>query len=263
MQLLSSKTNLLTTQLNARKTARLLKTRSKLQQEYYISPWLIRLAYPIARYFLLPWYFGKIIVTGQENIPQNGPVIVAPTHRSRWDAIVTPFAVGRFVSGRDLHFMVSSSEMTGLQGWLIKNLGGFPVEVGRADISSFRNSVEILSQAKMLTIFPEGGIFQDTQIHRFKEGLARIALQVDSSYANIGVQILPVSIHYSDIYPHKGTDIYVDIASPLKVADYNGESSRDNAKRLTVDLQTTISTMYDRRVAQTTPTKNPNRVDLI
>ena len=90
-----------------------------------VSSWLTRLVYPLGCYVVMPLFFGKIEVTGQENIPKTDPVIVAPTHRSRWDALIIPYAVGKLVSGRDLRFMVSANEVKGLQGWFIKRLGGF------------------------------------------------------------------------------------------------------------------------------------------
>ena len=90
-----------------------------------VSPWLARLIYPLGCYVVLPVYFGRITVSGQENIPRTGPVIVAPTHRSRWDALIVPYAVGRLASGRDLHFMVSANETRGVQGWFISRMGDF------------------------------------------------------------------------------------------------------------------------------------------
>jgi 1-acyl-sn-glycerol-3-phosphate acyltransferase len=52
-----------------------------------VSPWLTSLFYPLGHYIVLPFYFGKIEITGQEHLPKDGPVILAPTHRSRWDAL--------------------------------------------------------------------------------------------------------------------------------------------------------------------------------
>ena len=91
-----------------------------------ISPWMARILYPLGCYLVLPLFFGKIQINGQENIPLQDPVIVAPTHRSRWDAFIVPYAIGRLVSGRDLRFMVSANEVTGFQGWVIRRMGGFP-----------------------------------------------------------------------------------------------------------------------------------------
>ncbi|MFM6202717.1 MAG: 1-acyl-sn-glycerol-3-phosphate acyltransferase, partial [Dolichospermum sp.] len=59
-------------------------------RNWRVSPWLMPVAYFLGRYIVLPSFFRDIKVTGRENIPRNGPVILAPTHRSRWDSLVLP-----------------------------------------------------------------------------------------------------------------------------------------------------------------------------
>ncbi|HEY9812864.1 MAG TPA: 1-acyl-sn-glycerol-3-phosphate acyltransferase, partial [Candidatus Sericytochromatia bacterium] len=88
----------------------------------HVVSWLKSIVYPVSRYGLLPFYFSRIEVTGQENLPTEGAVILAPTHRARWDAFVVPYATGPYVTGRDLRFMVSANEMEGLQGWFVQRL---------------------------------------------------------------------------------------------------------------------------------------------
>jgi len=104
-----------------------------------INPCLIRFCYFLGNYLVLPAFFSKITVTGQENIPLTGGVILAPTHRSRWDALILPYAVGRLVTRRDLRFMVSANEMKGVQGWFIRRLGGFPVNTDHPGMGSSYN----------------------------------------------------------------------------------------------------------------------------
>ena len=213
--------------------------------KYQVSPWLISPLYFLGQHIVLPFYFGDIEVTGKENIPKQEPVIIAPTHRSRWDAIIMAYGAGRLVSGRDLRFMVSVDEMKGLQGSFIKRLGGFPVDTKRPGISSLRHSVELLCDNEMLVIFPEGTIYRDTQVKSLKEGIARIALQAQSSQPEQDVKILPVSIHYSHSFPRWGTKIKVDIAKPLNVVDYNSASTKQNSKQLTADLESTLKAIYN------------------
>ena len=83
------------------------------------SSWLASLVYPLGRYLVVPFYFGRVKVIGRENLPRSGPVILAPTHRSRWDAVMIPYAAGHDITGRHLRFMVSADEVRGLQGWFI------------------------------------------------------------------------------------------------------------------------------------------------
>ena len=210
-----------------------------------ISPWLARILYPVGCYLVLPLFFGKITITGQENIPRQDPVIIAPTHRSRWDALIVPYALGRLASGRDLRFMVSENEVKGVQGWVIRRMGGFPVNTERPQLSSLRHSVKLLKQnQEMLVIFPEGGIYHDREIHSLKRGVALIALQAETDKFNRRVKILPVGIRYSKPYPSWGTEVKVDIGSPLTVTDYLDSSLRKSSQKLTLALQENLRNLY-------------------
>lgn len=226
-------------------------TAAKDQVKSRISPWLIRLVYPLGYWIVLPLYFGRLIITGQEHIPKTGPVIIAPTHRSRWDALIIPYAVGRMVSGRDLRFMVTASEVAGLQGWFIRRLGGFPIDIKHPRSSSLEHSIEVLKQGEMLVIFPEGGIFQDTQVHPLKRGVARIALDVQSQQPKCGIKILPVTIEYSQPLPSWGTDVQVNIGSPIDVATYDTTTIKSSSQTLTQDLESRLKEMFQGKLKQT------------
>jgi 1-acyl-sn-glycerol-3-phosphate acyltransferase len=210
-----------------------------------VSPWLAKLLYPLGCYLVIPGFFGKIEIFGQENIPRQDPVIVAPTHRSRWDAFIVPYAIGRLVSGRDLRFMVSANEVKGIQGWVIRRMGGFPVDTERPQLNTVRHSIELLkSNQEMLVIFPEGGIFNDYQIHPLKRGVAAIALQAETSKSEMGVKILPVGIRYSKPYPTWGSNVRVDIGVPITVKEYSSKSLRQSSQKLTAALQESLEQLY-------------------
>jgi 1-acyl-sn-glycerol-3-phosphate acyltransferase len=210
-----------------------------------ISPWLARILYPLVTYVVVPRFFGQIEITGQENIPTKNPVIIAPTHRSRWDALIIPYAMGRMVSGRDLRFMVSANEVKGLQCWFIKRMGGFPVNAERPGASSVRHSIELLEDDAMLVIFPEGGIFRDRQLHPLKRGVAKIALDVAAEEPETEVNILPVSLQYSDAYPSWGAKVKVDIGQPLNVAEYLEASLRSSSQKLTRALESRLKQLHE------------------
>ena len=211
-----------------------------------ISRWLAPLAYYLGTYVVIPRFFGKITITGQENIPTKNPLIIAPTHRSRWDALLVPYAVGKLVSGRYTRFMVSANEVKGIQGWFILRLGGFPVDTEKPGIESLRYSIDLLEDDEMLTIFPEGNIFRDRQVHSLKRGIARIALDVATDKPGTEVNILPVSLRYSDPFPSWGADVQIDIGEPLNAAEYlNSSSLRRSSQKLTADLEQRLKKLYE------------------
>ena len=217
-----------------------------------ISPWLARLLYPLGSKVVLPAFFNKITVTGQANIPEKNPVIVAPTHRSRWDALLVPYAMGRMVSGRDMRFMVSINEVSGLQGWFIRRMGGFPVNPARPTAGSLQHSIELLQDDEMLVIFPEGAIFRDRittteverQVQPLKRGVARIALDVVDQNPDTEVNIIPVSIRYSEAIPQWGADVWIEIGKPINAAEYLEESVRRASINLTKALQEQLQQLH-------------------
>lgn len=207
--------------------------------ESRISPWLTPIAYGLGCWFVLPSYF-QIEVTGQENLPKEGAVILAPTHRARWDSLLVPYATGRFVTGRDLRFMVTADEVKGIQGWFIRRLGGFPVNPRNPAIASLRYGVEVLQNREMLVIYPEGNIFRDSKLHPLKPGLARIALQAEASRPQLDMKIVPIHLRYEQPFPKRGCKVKIQIGKPIEVATYSQGSVKQKAQQLTQDLENVL-----------------------
>jgi 1-acyl-sn-glycerol-3-phosphate acyltransferase len=204
------------------------------------SPWLTPIAYPLACRILLPAYFRQIEVIGRHNLPTSGPAILAPTHRSRWDALLMGYAAGRWVTGRDLRFMVSANEVSGVQGWFIRRLGGFPLNPDKPSIASLRHGLEILLNGEVLVVFPEGAIFRDYQVHHLKPGLARMALQAEAMQPGLGIKIVPISFHYDNPEVRWRSRVNILIGTPLEVSDCQGPSTKQNAKLLTTNLRSAL-----------------------
>ncbi len=200
-----------------------------------VAPWFSYIAYPLGRQIILPFYFGKITVTGRENLPQNTPIILAPTHRSRWDAFMIAYAAGRDITGKEMRFMVSHDEITGLQGFFVRWFGGFPVDTKKPNISSLRHVIDLLKQKETLVIFPEGNIFRE-EIQPLKQGLARMALQTESMQPGLNIKIVPISLKYAQPFPQKGCDVKINIGQPLNVADYDINKIKQSSQKLTDDL---------------------------
>ncbi len=211
-----------------------------------LSSALLAIAYPLGLRCVVPLYFGRIQVFGREHLPQSGPVILAPTHRSRWDAVLVPYAAGHHVTGRHLRFMVTSDEMCGLQGWLIRRLGGFSVDVKHPAIATLRHGVKLLQERETLVIFPEGDIFRGQHVHPLKPGLARLALQAEASQPMLDVKILPIHLEYSHAMVPWRSRVQIRIGAPLRAAHYLTVSPKQGARQLTADLQYALQTMTDK-----------------
>jgi len=179
---------------------------------------------------VLPAYFRRITVLGQQHLPLQGPVLLAPSHRARWDALLLPHAAGRRVSGRDCRFMVTVDEMRGLQGWLLHRLGCFSVNQVRPSLLSLRYALDLLVAGEQLVVFPEGQI----RLHqpgqgdrpRLHQGLARLALLAAGK--GVQVPVLPVGIAYGHAWPRPRDAAALSVGEPLwvpAVAEGEGRSA--------------------------------------
>ncbi|MGD1866732.1 MAG: lysophospholipid acyltransferase family protein [Phormidesmis sp.] len=207
-----------------------------------LSPWLAPLMYTIGEKLVLPAFFKKIEIIGQENIPRSGPVVLAPTHQARWDALLVGLTGKR--AGRYLRFMVTADECLGIQGWFIRRLGGFPVHVRKPSVKTLRHGVELLKGKEMLVIYPEGDLYPDG-IHPLKPGLARIALRAERSTPNLNVKVVPISLEYSELCPKWRGSVTVRIGQPISVAQYKTGSTKTQSQQLTADLQSALHNLVE------------------
>ena len=100
----------------------------------------------------------KIILRNGFSIPIDSSIILAPTHRSRWDGLILTMAMGRRVTKKDCRFMVTKSEMRGIQGWFLKRLGCFSVNQLSPSLSALRYAINLIELGEQLVVFPEGKI---------------------------------------------------------------------------------------------------------
>jgi 1-acyl-sn-glycerol-3-phosphate acyltransferase len=199
-----------------------------------VQPLLYWMIFPIHRIFL-SLYFGQIIIQGSENLPESGPVILAPKHFSRWDPVVISL-----LSTQPLRFMTNANQFEGVQGWLIGKLGAFPIDLNHPSVSSMRCAIELLQAGKKLVMFPEGGIVRDQPLRSLKTGLARLVLQAEAKTPEgVAIPIVPIAIRY-DPGAYLCANILINISSPLYSHDYRQENDKQTAIALTQALQNAL-----------------------
>lgn len=200
-----------------------------------ISPWLSPLAMVATIDLALKGYFGERLVLEREQLPREGAVLLAPTHRARWDALMLPWAAGRRITGRDCRFMVTADEMKGLQGWFLHRLGCFPVNQGRPTLASLRFSVELLASGQQLVVFPEGRIRREDGPIRLHQGLARLALLAASQ--GVAVPVVPVGIAYGHAVPRPGDRAALCFGAPLRAEGQGRQAAVAFTSRLAGAMQ--------------------------
>ena len=125
----------------------------------------------------------KLEVVGLENVPPEGPLILAITHTNFLDP-----ALAAAVMRRELVIM---SKVENFQhpifGILVRIYGAFPVRRGEVDRRAIRRSLEVLAGGEALLMAPEGTRSGDGRLQKGHAGMTFIALRADAP-------ILPMAI---------------------------------------------------------------------
>ena len=180
---------------------------------------------------VLRFFFSKKkIINNGVSIPINSSIILAPTHRSRWDGLILTMAMGRRVTNKDCRFMVTKSEMRGIQGWFLKRLGCFSINQLSPSLSTLRYAINLIEKKEQLVVFPEGKINRYGKKLILKEGLYRLALLATKKTKSI--TILPIGIAYSEVSPKFRSKFCLSFGQPIVMNDYLNTSIEEFNKFL-------------------------------
>jgi 1-acyl-sn-glycerol-3-phosphate acyltransferase len=165
----------------------------------------------VSKYFLLPLYC-RIEVRGLENVPPDGPLVIASNHLNDADPGIICTRIRRPIA-----FMAKIELFrVPLLAQFLRSFGSFPVRRGEADISTLRMANENLKLERAVCIFPEGtreGFAE--KLTEALPGAAIVALRND-------VPILPIAITGSGRLQIPGMFLRVD--RRLKVSLTIGEA---------------------------------------
>jgi 1-acyl-sn-glycerol-3-phosphate acyltransferase len=178
-------------------------------------------------------------ITGREHIPMQGPVLIAPIHRSNVD-----FAFTLFMSKRKVFFMAKDSLFrVPLLGPLIRHLGAFPVRRGSADRDSMTLAEEVLRRGYALVLFPEGTRKEGRPVLPLHDGAMFVA-------ARTGAIVVPVGIGGSDRAMPKGAKlprpakIRIVIGTPIAPPVSQGRVARSAVAAKSEELRGELEAVY-------------------
>ncbi len=153
-----------------------------------------------------------IELTGVENVPAEGPVILAPNHVGVIDG---PLVVS--VTPRTTFALAKSELFTGAVGQALELLGQIPIARHYVDTNAMRRGVRVLRDGDALAIFPEG-MRAKGDFATIRHGVAYLAMVT-------GAPIVPVALLGTRVdgmsvkqVPVRGSRLYVDYGEPIHIA---------------------------------------------
>lgn len=198
-------------------------------------------------YWLMKWVFiGPWLksifrprIEGMENVPADGPAILASNHLSYADWLFMPLYVKRRVT-----FVAKAEYFTGKgpKGWLQRSFfsgaGQVPIdrESGSAAEGAIVTALRVLKEGDLFGIYPEGTRSHDGRLYRGRTGVARIALLSKAP-------VIPIAVLKTDQIAPPGkvfgrlTRPIVRFGAPLDFSRYDGmENDRFILRAITDEI---------------------------
>jgi 1-acyl-sn-glycerol-3-phosphate acyltransferase len=137
--------------------------------------WVLKaVLYPVLRVVFRPW------AEGTDNVPRQGPAIIASNHLSFSDHFFGPLLLPRqvfylgkaeYFTGRGLKGVISKA--------FFRGVGTIPLDRSGGDAAerALQTGLRVLAAGNLLGIYPEGTRTPDGRLYRGKTGVARLALE--------------------------------------------------------------------------------------
>ena len=178
----------------------------------------------------------RIRSEGLENIPKDGPAIIAANHVSFLDSFFIPLVIKR----RKVTYLAKADYFKSWKtSWFFKGVGQISCERegGSKSQQSLEIALDVLKEGNLLGIYPVGTRSPDGVLHRGRTGVARLAIHA-------GVPVIPCGlIGTEDVMPKnakmprvgKRLKVRVRFGKPLDFSRYAGQERDRFALRSATD----------------------------
>ena len=180
---------------------------------------------------------GRPKVQGLEYVPDSGAVLLASNHLAVADSFYLPLVLRRRIT-----FLAKAEYFTGtgIKGKLTKffysSTGQVPIDRTDADsaAAALTTAQRILSEGKLLGMYPEGTRSPDGRLYKGKTGLARVALES-------GIPVIPVAMIGTDTVNPPGSKrwhfgrVEVRFGKPMDFSRFEGLAGNRFIERAVID----------------------------
>lgn len=195
------------------------------------------------------FYFGRAIlkpvlsllywprVSGTEQFPRTGAVLIVSNHLSMLDTVLIPS-----FAPRSVQFLAKASLFSsGIGRWFFTSIGAVPVhrETSSAAQAALEAGRDVLAAESVFVVFPEGSRSRDGRLYRGKSGAAWLALETGATVVPVGV--LGTSRSRRDPATGRRDRIELRFGTPLDLSDLAGlpasQARRETTERMMTAIQ--------------------------
>jgi len=161
------------------------------------------------------WYNPKI--TGGENIPKEGPILVCGNHLHVMDQCSVIISTKRMI-----HYLAKKEYFDGKFAWFFKACGCIPVNRSIKDENAKNRAIELLKNGYAVGLFPEGTRNKtDQKLLPFKYGAVSMAIKTSATIVPFGI---------SGEYKFRSKNLKIKIGKPFKVDNMTYEEANELLK---------------------------------
>ena len=168
-------------------------------------------------------HLWDIEVTGLDNLPTDGPYVLAANHRSFMDSIFLASVVPQPIA-----FMAKAEYFDRRStAWLFRSTGQIPVRRGssRGAVQAIAAARGVLGSGGVIGIYPEGTRSRDGRLHRGSTGVARLARSQGAPIVPVGLVGTADVQAPGSLTPHPFHTVTVSFGAPHQMSDNDSGST--------------------------------------
>jgi 1-acyl-sn-glycerol-3-phosphate acyltransferase len=208
---------------------------------------------------------GSYRVHGAENLPDRGPVVVAPNHYSDIEPVVIGYALYKLK--RMPRFLAKDSLFrVPVLGWMLTKAGQVPVQrAGKSGATTLTAARSIAAAGHAVVIYPEGTLTRDPDLWPMRGKLGAVRTALDAGVPLIpavswGAQRILPRYGRISLFPRKRVDIV--FGPPLDLSAFAGRSGDPKALgEATLLLMNTLAAMLGELRNETPPVERWDPAD--
>lgn len=180
--------------------------------------------------FATKLYFGKIFVSGVENLPKDKPIILASNHPT---AFIEPCMLACYLPVR-LHFLVRGDLFSkSWLSWLLKGTNQIPIFRQKDGVGNVKKNLitqnlilELFQENNALLMFPEAHTHENLFLRPLKKGISRFAFM----HPHSNVQVVPIGVNF-DRHVKFGSKVSIVIGKPIDIDSLEDQAWETEAKK--------------------------------